>query len=103
MKKRKAARLKILKQHIAAKDVSELEPGRPAIRRRVVWRGLTATGTVPLDFSKMEKDQLESEVARTRKRGTIMTPRHLLLNIGDLRKASPDELEALRKYIKRRG
>jgi hypothetical protein len=32
-----------------------------------------------------------------------MTPRHLLLNLPDLRKASPDELEALRKYIKRRG
>ena len=32
-----------------------------------------------------------------------MTPRHLLLNLRDLLKASPDELEALRKYIKRRG
>ncbi len=32
-----------------------------------------------------------------------MTPRHLLLNLGDLRKASPDELESLRLYIKRRG
>ena len=32
-----------------------------------------------------------------------MTPRHLLLNLGDLRKASPEELEALRLYMKRRG
>jgi hypothetical protein len=32
-----------------------------------------------------------------------VTPRHLLLNLGDLRKASPDELEALRLYMKRRG
>jgi hypothetical protein len=28
---------------------------------------------------------------------------HLLLNLPDLRKASPDELEALRKFIKRRA
>ena len=48
----------MLKQHITSKNTSELVPGRPAIRR-VVWRGLTATGTVPLDFSKMKKDQLE--------------------------------------------
>ena len=32
-----------------------------------------------------------------------MTPRNLLLNLGDLRKASPDELEALRNDMKRRG
>jgi hypothetical protein len=32
-----------------------------------------------------------------------MSPRHSLLNLGDLRKASPDELESLRLYMKRRG
>ena len=32
-----------------------------------------------------------------------MTPRHLLLNLPDLLKASPEELEALSRYIKRRG
>jgi hypothetical protein len=59
MKKRKTARITILKQHIAPKDISELAPGRPAIPRRVILGRLAALGTTRLDLSKMTTGQLE--------------------------------------------
>ena len=49
----------MLKQHITAKDISELVPGRPAISRRVVWSAWLHLGTTTLDFSKMPTEQLE--------------------------------------------
>lgn len=59
MRKRKAAQLKMVKQLITAKDIPELGPGRPAIRRRVVLERLAALGTTTLDLSKMTTEQLE--------------------------------------------
>ena len=59
MRKRKAARLDLPKQHLAAEDISDLGPGRPSISRRVIMERLAALGTTTLDFSKMPTAQLE--------------------------------------------
>jgi hypothetical protein len=59
MRKRKVAQLKMLKQRIAAKDISERGPGLPAIRRHAVLERLAALGTTTLDLSKMRTAQLE--------------------------------------------
>jgi hypothetical protein len=59
MRKRKAARLKMVKPLVTAKDISQLGPGRPAIRRRVVLERLADLGTTTLDLSKMTTEQLE--------------------------------------------
>ena len=104
MRERKAAQLKMVKQLITAKDISGLGT-RPACHSAP--GGIGAPGCPWNYHSGPFEDYYgaaRGDVVRTGKRGTVLTtPRNLLLNLGDLRKASPDELEALRNDMKRRG